>query len=243
MSKVAVCYPSSDNVNAAFVTSMFKFIVKNKTPITRIINVVSSRIAFNRNGCIEQALETDATHILFIDADMVFPTNALEKLMAHDLDIVGATASRRGEDDDAIGFTFNGERLSVPSPPIKMLWMGPPFMLIKMDVFKKLKKPWFAEPPWWMMNPEYDINGTLRVSGHEAFPECLVPEDQYFCLRAQQSGYDIWCDIELSLEMKHYGSKAYEIMKPQEDNVPVGKNMRPVMLATYEKTPQDRQVA
>lgn len=217
--RVAVCVPSGEDIKAEFATAMFKLIVQNKVPLTHIFNKVSSRISFNRNGLVEQALATDATHVLFIDADMVFPVDGLIRLLNHDLDIVGATASRRSDDDEAIGCTYDGSRLSVPSSPVKMLWMGLPFMLIKREVFEKMEAPWFAEPPWKLMAEVHGVEITPQITrkvlGHDAYLDGIVPEDQYFCMMAQKVGFDVWCDIELSMEMKHYGSKAYQIMKPE----------------------------
>lgn len=200
---VAICYPSSDDVSSHFLLSLVKMLTRNTIPIATLANMASSRIAFNRNGLVELAKEANATHVLFIDSDTTFPATALERLLAHDRDIIGATASRRTDDNDAIGVTLDGERLKVPSPPVKMKLLGMPFMLIKMDVFEKLRKPWFAEPPRWMMGEENDPG--------------LMPEDEYFCYTAIQEGYDVYCDIELSMEIGHRGPKTFYIMKPQND--------------------------
>ena len=158
-----------------------------------LANTISSRIAFNRNMLVTLAREQGATHILFIDADMTFPNNALDRLVAHGKDIVGATAARRKGRTDAVGNTLDGGPLHFDEPLVRMELLGLPFMLIDLKVFEKLRAPWFAEPP-------------TEDGG-------LVAEDEYFCDAALAAGYDIWCDTKLSLEMGHIGSKIYYIGK------------------------------
>ena len=60
-------------------------------------------------------------------------------------------------------------------------------MLIKLDIFKKLKKPYFVE---W--ETEDGIHTT---------------EDIEFCKRANDAGIDIYCDP--SFKIGHIGSTAY----------------------------------
>lgn len=203
--RVAVVFPSGEFVNVNFVMSLLNHKSQNGSyHICNMINTSSCRIAFNRNLLVELALKTTATHILFIDSDMIFPPWAGDVLIAHNLDIVGATASKRDdEQDSAIGDTLDGSRLQIPSPPVKMRLLGMPFMLIKMDVFRKLTKPWFAEPPRAMM--EVDDTGSL------------MPEDEYFCFRAIEAGYDVYCDINLSTNIGHRGAKTFNIMKPTKE--------------------------
>jgi hypothetical protein len=202
---IAICYPSAEEINTQFASSLIAMLVRNKIPIAGIMNVSSSRIAHNRNMLVELAKKSKATHSLFIDADMIFPNDSLTRLLAHDFDIVGATACKRDENGDAVGITITGERLRVPSPPVKMRLLGLPLCLIKMSVFDKLAMPYFAEPPRKMMAPD-------PLTDHE-----LMPEDEYFCNQALKAGFDIYCDIELSIKIGHRGAKTYYIMKPVEE--------------------------
>lgn len=206
MIKVAICFPSGENVSSQFVLHLTSFLMRNTVPIAFLGNMTSSRIAFNRNGLVEAAKAADASHIWFIDADMTFPSDILIKLLAHDLDIVGTTASKRKDNEDsAVGLTLDGNLLQVPSSPVKMKWLGPCCMLIKMHVFEKLRAPWFAEPPRFMLE------------GEDPNDPGLMPEDEYFCWNAIKAGFDIYCDPELSMNIGHRGAKTYYIMKPQAD--------------------------
>jgi hypothetical protein len=76
-------------------------------------------------------------------------------------------------------------------------------MLIKMHVFDKMTYPYFAEP----------------IIENE-----LIPEDNYFCLKLHDAGFDIWCHLNLSLAMGHVGYKEYKI-----DTVPAIKQTNEVI--------------
>src|SRR6185503_12415001 len=48
-----------------------------------------------RTFCVQDAIEKKATHIFFVDSDMQFPPDTLERLLAHDKEIVTVEYSRR----------------------------------------------------------------------------------------------------------------------------------------------------
>lgn len=201
MNKVLVAVPSGDMVQARFVSSLVGLLAMS-IPDTHVFycNQISSRITENRNGLVKVAREQGHTHILFIDSDMIFPASGLAELLAHDKDIVGATACHRKEGEGkAIGipvdmdrpFNVGTERL------VRMQIMGLPFTLIKMSVFDNLAKPYFAEP--------FDEQGEL------------VPEDNFFYINVGRAGFDIWCDNALSMQMGHVGIKEYRIAPTKAD--------------------------
>lgn len=193
--KICFGVPSPENLHYLFVNARDKMFAANKLPVT-FINMVSSRIAFNRNMIVKHALENDCSHVLFVDADTIFPENGLERLLAYDLDIVGATTSKRKEGGIPAGEFLNKEE---PVKPLEeMVFIGCPFLLIKTSVFKVLEAPYFAEPPAKLLGLEGDR---------------LVPEDEYFCLMAKQAGFRLWCDMKLSMELGHVGSKIYAMRK------------------------------
>ena len=48
-----------------------------------------------RTFCVQDAIEKKATHIFFVDSDMSFPGDTLERLLAHDKEIVTVEYNRR----------------------------------------------------------------------------------------------------------------------------------------------------
>ena len=63
-------------------------------------------------------------------------------------------------------------------------------LLIRMRVFDKIPKPWFS----------------TRIEG-----EKIQGEDYYFCDRAREAGFEIWCDGDLSREIGHIGQAVYRL--------------------------------
>jgi hypothetical protein len=146
-----------------------------------------------RENLAEMAVEDDATHVLWVDGDMTFPADALERLLAHDKDIVGCNYSRR-------------RRPCVPTARKDGVWVYPDehtglieveavgmgLCLVKADVFKAMEKPWFN----FARNPKTGQG---------------IGEDFYFCYGARHAGFKVWCDMDLSAELGHVGDHTYQL--------------------------------
>ena len=109
--------------------------------------ISSCRLDPNRNKLIEMALEENATHILWLDTDMRFPADAIDRLLMRKLPIVASNArirnpphmfaARRG------GRSIETTELSTGVEPVDLV--GPAVMLVETRVFKKIPKPWFED--------------------------------------------------------------------------------------------------
>ncbi len=194
--KILVASPSSGRLDHRFYDS-FLDMVQASAPVVSMRKAwaMGSRITSARNGIVDHAQMVRCTDILWIDDDTKFPVNGLIRLLEHDKDIVCATTcSRDGVNKEPIGVAL---KAAPGSQLMLMERVGMPFMLTKMSVFEKLRKPYFAEPPVWMMN---DIIPTYYKE------DDVLGEDTYFCMNARAAGFDIWCDGSLSLEIGHIGS-------------------------------------
>lgn len=188
---VAIGIPSGDMVHADFAVRLATLCL-NPGARTCIINAKSSLVALGRNQCVEAAKLAGATHILFLDSDMVFPMDTMSRLMSHNKDIVGAVYSQRAAPFHPLGVTLEGEHIHVTKGLRKMKIIPTGCLLINLRVFDRLPKPWF----------------TTRLEG-----EKLLGEDYYFCEQAQKIGFEIWCDGDLSCEVGHIGQKIYFLNK------------------------------
>lgn len=143
-----------------------------------------SYISNNRIAIVRQALETNAGHILFLDSDMRFPADTLQRLLLHDKDIIGANYKQRTQEEWTArkDGKFIGKGFGLGE--VDTLGLG--VTLIKRAVFEKFE-PWFAMP--------YDPQEKKQVG-----------EDVYFCTMAKQNGFKIWVDHDLSHEVKHTGT-------------------------------------
>ena len=161
-----------------------------------ILTQIGGYVAVNRNKIVADAIAQKATHLLFLDADMMFGREAIYKLIEHDLDVVAGNYNVRKDPTSqnpggtTIKMMVDGQIVStteIPDSLFKCYAAPTGFMLIKLDIFKKLKKPYFVE---W--ETEDGIHTT---------------EDIEFCKRANDAGIDIYCDP--SFKIGHIGSTAY----------------------------------
>lgn len=149
-------------------------------------------IANQRQELVLEAMQAGCSHILFIDTDMRFPKDAVERLMAHDKPIVAANYATRRMPVKTVAFKTEGAwdcvyttDDSVGLEPVSAVGMG--LMLIKREVFEKLTLPWF-------------------IIGYSPKTAEFSGEDIFFCRQARKAGYDILIDHDLSKEVKHIGS-------------------------------------
>lgn len=131
------------------------------------------------------------THLLFLDADMVWPTDVLTKMLRHhDQGIVSGLYHLKGGDfppvalrdgiqpDGSVMTQYFHDRAYLETGtalrPQQVVGMG--CTLIPMAVFDRIgPRPWFAY--------ELDDEGWPRVS-----------EDVAFCRKASEAGFGIWLD-------------------------------------------------
>lgn len=195
---VAVCLPSRDNVSTGFAYDLATLTanwsakhVPNGGKLF-IFTSMGTLIANQRQELVIEAMQADCSHILFIDTDMRFPKDAIDRLMAHDKPIVAANYATRRMPVKTVAFKTDGAwdcvyttEKSSGLEPVSAVGMG--LMLIKREVFEKLTLPWF-------------IIGYSPKTGE------FSGEDIYFCRQARKAGYEVLIDHDLSKEVKHIGS-------------------------------------
>lgn len=163
-------------------------IIGSKGIVVDFLMRISCDIVSSRTWLVQEAIKRGATHLLFIDSDMLFPEDIVEKLLAHDKDIVGVEYNKRE-------FPLKGvfEPLEEKTDTLyKAKYAGTGLMLIKLSVFtselRKLAAPWF--------NFGRDSEGALKLG-----------EDVWFCSTARDAGYDVW--IDPTIKVLHIGDYAY----------------------------------
>ena len=151
-----------------------------------------SILHYGREQIVKMAIEHKCTHLLFVDSDMSFGGDAVNRLIARNKDIVGVHYNRKGSPPTT---TVNMEadkkaRLKEIAPDgfTTCDTVATGFVLINLDVFKKIDHPWFFF--------ESDKEGELTRG-----------EDYWFCDKARKAGYDIW--VDLTIPVKHIGDYLY----------------------------------
>jgi len=88
--RVAICVPSLSTWDAQTGCALFSLgITSASTADLFIITTRHSLVSLARNTAVRRALAIGADFVLFVDADMVFPGDALNRLLGHNQDIVG----------------------------------------------------------------------------------------------------------------------------------------------------------
>lgn len=186
---ICVATATRDTVNATYavdLTGLLKY-----SPDTEFIICQGSYIPNNRLSLVRRALSRRVSHILFIDSDMRFPEDSLERLLKANKDVVGANCRQRTQDE----WTARKDGKFISSTNKKGLeevdTLGFGLTLIDIKVFngklRKIPEPWFAMP-------------------YHTQDKKLVGEDVYFSTVAKEQGFKIWVDHDLSQEVKHTGS-------------------------------------
>lgn len=159
--------------------------------------VEGSLVYDSRDYIASFAVNNGFDYVLYADSDMVFSSDDLKKLLAHDDDIVsGYYVSRDGNEKPVIYSKIITRRrfpFRLPSliPDNKTVGFGPVaacgfgFCLIKTEALKSMLKRYKSlfEPKWG------------------------VGEDIAFCIRARKCGYQVFCDRDVKLG--HVGQKVY----------------------------------
>lgn len=196
-SRVAICVPVRDLVTAAFTYSLSMLTKKCGEAGVKVSlhMVMGSEVAMQRQQLVDEALQTDCTHILWLDSDMKFPTNVLEALLSYDKDIIACNYSTRVPPHRPVAFKTQhdlDERVFNTTGIEEIFAIGMGCMLVKREVYENMSRPHFS------------------VTWNEGYTN-LVGEDVYFCTKANEAGYTVWLENELSQKIAHVGTRAFTI--------------------------------
>jgi hypothetical protein len=188
-------------------------------------------------------METDCTHMLWIDADIAFSPDSVVAMLAFDKPVVTAIYCKK-----SINWakTYDQEHIEHPSEPIsqrgldyninivsnaiveegrfcKVLDAATGFMLINRSVIEKMNKAYTC------LHCVNDVPGS-DVKDYIALYDCMIDpqtrrylsEDYAFCRRWQMLGGEIYACLKSPLG--HFGSYMY---KPVDElGLPPGIKMR-----------------
>ncbi len=204
VANVQISIPSGNMWYGRFAMCVIQMILDSytyETPGWKIGNILTrnikgSTIWRQRAELIQGALDTDCTHMLFIDVDQVFPANTLRRLLSHNKPIVAANvAVKQWPSMPTARAWREGEAKPIftteDSKGLEKVWrVGTGIMFIDLSIMEKVEKPWF------------------KVSwGDESYQ---YGEDWWFCQQIEKAGYPIYIDHDLSWEVGHIGDFQYQ---------------------------------
>lgn len=151
-------------------------------------NAVST---FGRNELVHWAIDRNATHVLWIDTDSVFPPLAAQILLRSGIPFIGANFALKDGSGQSSAWNIAGQRMTARESGIEEAsTLGFGFTLTRMDVLEAVGDPWFK-----MID---------SVRGGPA-------DDDWFCQRARASGFPPYVHHGLSAECGHVGLHPFSL--------------------------------
>jgi len=195
--KISILVPTRDMVHSHFAYSLTQLVkTTSEAGIDVYLYFDSSTILLNqREKLIEEAIKVESDFVLWLDSDMMFPSNVVLRLLAHNVDIVACNYMKRSIPMKPVAYRdLNDWDSWLPLEPHdelqKVQGVGMGCMLMKTEVFKKLQKPYF----------EF----RYKEDTQDWFGEDFILQDKLIKL-----GYDINIDTLLSMDIKHMGIYAF----------------------------------
>jgi len=191
MTKIAVCIPTRGLVFSRTIESL----LKNLEGLDyRILFTYGLPIPDSHNTVVKDALDIDGvSHILILEEDMVIPDGVLKEMLKMDKQVI------------CVDYAVNGGYSTICRKKGEILWCGLGCLLVKKEVFDKIKEPWFEN------------NRTLRILDKnkleyiiEDIPNKYGGHDILFGLKLKEVGIPITqlegfeCE---HLKIKDYNSK------------------------------------
>lgn len=209
--KVFIAVPCMDTLPALFCQSLAML---QRAGDTMIGFEVGSLVYNARNNLARQAIKAEADWILWLDSDMVFGPNLLQRMLKvcteKDIDFLTALCFRRKPPYtpclfDRLEKVEKGASytaiMSVPDGRFQVGGCGFAGVLMSTDI---------------LLSVASNFNGRMfdPIDG--------FGEDLAFCWRARQCGYEIWCDSDI--EMGHVGQcvvtrSFFEAYNVQQENL------------------------
>ena len=215
--KVAVCFSSGGMVHASFAVCVAALVANTAAagiPLT-IINAESSLNMVNRDFAVRSAREQGCSHVFFVDSDMVFPADALLRLLAAERSIVGALYARRVYPYATLG------RLVDPFDPREIaeaVEMGLGLILIRLEVFDSMEAPYFRCPAVASDTVrelrDFDLTG-INVGE-------TIDDSIWFSKAARRAGFQLWVDQPLTLNTGHTGFTTHYVARGTAAEIPSG---------------------
>jgi hypothetical protein len=218
------------------VLNLTEAITTSGNRVTSIFLGNESLIQRGRNTIAHHFLDTDATHLIFIDADIKFRPADIAKMIKADKELIVGPVPLKGIDWENVrmcalegrenlwkqGGVFNinhldGHFMQDEEEPFEIKHGGGAMMLIKREVFESL-----------IPHTDTYINGGVTIpQGKEIYnffrveineEKQLLSEDYFFCESYRKIGGKVWCAPWF--DVGHFGSylfsgKYSETFKPE----------------------------
>lgn len=218
--RLAVCIPAYGDTKAKFTLSLAnalihfldcKMVDHEGNPLEREIDIFMvscSMLTESRHRLVAEALAWNATHLLWLDADHVFPKDTIPRLLSHNLDVVGANYARRvtptaptavkiepsADDADVKNLVYTTKEKAHDGVVEEVAHLGFGVCLMNMGVLDLLQVE--ADKGDGNFMPLFMFEATPGKLG-------MIGEDVFFFGKIRKAGGRIFVDHSLSWEVGH----------------------------------------
>jgi hypothetical protein len=196
--RLAVCVPTYGSWRAGFgqalanLTSHFTASrYEQGSKAIEVFCVAGSILPDVRHRLVAHALAWEATHLLWLDSDMMFPRDAANQLLSHTLPVVAANYVRRNKPH--LPTAFDGAAVTTTDEDSGLRQVdhaGMGMMLTDARLYDILDLPYF----------HFDLS-SCGVG--------LTGEDVWFCRRLRERGIHLFIDQDVSRRVYHIGEQAF----------------------------------
>jgi len=208
--RLVIGFPHLGMVDTEFMMaliSMYRYLIFNpvvseniEIEYAEILRCGGSMLPKQRDEIVSNSLAAGATHLLFIDTDMVFDVEIAHKLLRARKEVIACNASTKTDPPDPTARAFDSENpAGIPvysndkKPPVEEIWrIGTGIMLIDLEALTKIPQPWF------MMT--YDVQRKAHCG-----------EDWYFCKLLKSYNIPVHIHHHASMNVGHIGKFNYTL--------------------------------
>jgi hypothetical protein len=205
--KLFIALPTTHGVmQSQFLPGLLDLFRERQVDIT-VMQYIDPYIIMARNNAACDFLASDCTHLLFIDADIVFTANHVKLLLCNDVDVVGGLYPKKAE--GKIQWVCN----ALPHRPdaderglLPLKHVGTGFLMVKRAVFEKMLEVYRDEMSY--------LEAEIDTQRWDFFPMRIidnryVSEDWFFCDRCRALGYVVYGDTKVIL--RHLGTVQFPL--------------------------------
>jgi len=161
-----------------------------------------------RNDLVQKALMCDCTHIWMTDTDQVYPQDTLMRLLEHDVDIIAAKVHKRYPPYDPILLRGTLDHFDVVpdeewskdgGQTVEVDATGFGSVLINMEVFEKIERPWFVFDLYnWDTAVGEDIGfyTKAKAAGFRVFVDCSIKIGHLVRMTVTEESYFAYKDVK-----------------------------------------------
>lgn len=151
-----------------------------------------SCLSILRQAFVDEMIADGFTHWLSLDDDMTFPMDIVDRLIAHDRDVVSCNARYKTEEIKGSCQGMDGKPINTNGKTgiEELKTMGGAIFLARVEVFKDIPKPHF-QVLWSPVHQNY------------------VGEDVHFATLLRINGVKLWADHDVSRDITHIGEKEF----------------------------------